>query len=175
MRASSSTWSLLTLLPPLIRAACFDITPAFPPPSYSSADPILLDAFARISESIFSVVSSPKHNTSSFSVEVTSTTSTLWSYHHTARELNETRPGANPVDGSSVYRIASITKTFTVLALLQLHSAGNLSLDDPVIKYLPHLHGTLPWKDITLRILATQLSGLPRDCTVPLLPLLSLH
>jgi CubicO group peptidase (beta-lactamase class C family) len=71
------------------------------------------------------------------------------------------------VDGDSQYRIASISKTFTTLALLYQHEAGNLSLDDPVDLYVPELaaedSGAVPWKDITLRIMASQLSGIPRE------------
>lgn len=65
------------------------------------------------------------------------------------------------MDGDSQYRIASITKTFTTLGVLYQHAAGNLSLDDSVDKYIPELAeedgGEIPWKDITLRILASQL------------------
>ena len=35
------------------------------------------------------------------------------------------------------YRIGSITKTFTAVGILQLRDAGELSLDDPLTKYLP--------------------------------------
>ena len=65
------------------------------------------------------------------------------------------------------FRIASITKTFTTLALLQQHAAGNLSLEDSIDKYVHELQDkddfSIPWKDITLRSLASQLSGIPRE------------
>ena len=65
-------------------------------------------------------------------------------------------------------------KTFTVLGLLYQEKAGNLSLDDPVDKYIEELkepqNGTLSWKDITLRSLASQLSGIPRECVIPRKP-----
>ena len=65
------------------------------------------------------------------------------------------------VDGDSQYRIASITKSFTILGLLYQHALGNLHLDDSIDKYIPELKepdkGELPWKDITLRSLASQL------------------
>ena len=63
-----------------------------------------------------------------------------------------------------------MTKPFTVLAILQQQQAGNLSLDDPVSNYVSALNlpqkGSIPWKDITLRSLATQQSGIPRDFAV---------
>ena len=154
---SALLWASLT------DATCYDPDPTFPPPIYHNADPFLLDAFSKVQDSLNSLLASPNHNTTSFSIQVTSTESTLWSSYHTAVEHDSDRPGAKEVQGDSAFRIASITKTFTTLALLQLHKAGKLALDDPVTTYLPKLAGSLPWKDITLRILASQLSGIPRD------------
>jgi len=123
----------------------------------------LASAFANIEAKLKRITDGDRYDTSSFSVEVTSNTETLWSYFHTAKKRNETRPGTIQVDGNSIYRIASITKLFTTLAILYQHEAGNLSLDDPINKYVSGLEGELPWKDITLRILASQLSGIPRE------------
>src|SRR5262245_43808815 len=36
-----------------------------------------------------------------------------------------------PVDADTVFRIASMTKSFTALAILKLRDEGKLSLDDP--------------------------------------------
>ena len=98
---------------------------------------------------------------SSFSIEVTSSDATLWTKYHSAQQHDKTRPGATSVDGDSQYRIASITKSFTILGLLYQHALGNLHLDDSIDKYIPELKepdkGELPWKDITLRTLASQL------------------
>jgi len=98
---------------------------------------------------------------SSFSIEVTSGDATLWTKYHSAQQHDEHRPGVTHVDGDSQYRIASITKVFTTLGILYQHESGKLSLDDAVDKYIPELkesdRGELPWKDITLRTLASQL------------------
>ncbi len=58
----------------------------------------------------------------------------------------------------SVFRIGSITKQFTAVAVLQLVEAGKLALDAPVTKYLPAypMHG----KTITLRHLLGHTSGI---------------
>ena len=44
-----------------------------------------------------------------------------------------------PVDEDTIYHWASITKTFTGIAIMQLRDRGLLSLDDPVVKYVPEL------------------------------------
>jgi len=44
-----------------------------------------------------------------------------------------------PVDEESIYHWASITKTFTGVAIMQLRDRGLLKLDDPVVKYVPEL------------------------------------
>src|SRR5690349_623488 len=40
-------------------------------------------------------------------------------------------------NGDTVFEIASITKTFTALLLMDMVEHGELKLDDPVAKYLP--------------------------------------
>ena len=42
-----------------------------------------------------------------------------------------------PVMADSAFRIASMTKSFTVLAILKLRDEGKLSLEDPVSKWIP--------------------------------------
>ena len=45
----------------------------------------------------------------------------------------------SPVDSVTVFRIASMTKSFTAVAILQLRDAGKLSLDAPAERYVPQL------------------------------------
>jgi CubicO group peptidase (beta-lactamase class C family) len=72
-----------------------------------------------------------------------------------------------PVQKDTVFRIASMTKSFTAMAILQLRDAGKLSLDDPVEKHLPELRSLdYPTTDaprITLRHLLTMSAGFPED------------
>lgn len=160
----STTFPLLACILPIAAATCYEPSPAFPVPSWNKED--LKSDFPLIEASLRDILDQENYESSSFSVEVTSSTETLWSAFHTAKVLNETRPGDQNVSSSSLYRIASITKTFTTLAILHQHNAGNLSLDDPVIKYIPELDSsdfTIPWKDITIRSMASQLSGVPRE------------
>jgi serine-type D-Ala-D-Ala carboxypeptidase/endopeptidase len=69
-----------------------------------------------------------------------------------------------PLDGDTVFEIGSITKLFTSLVLMDMVQKGEVSLTDPVSKYLP-ASAKIPErnnKKITLQDLSTQSSGLPR-------------
>lgn len=68
------------------------------------------------------------------------------------------------ITSKSVLELASITKTFTAIALADLHFRNSLNLDDPIEKYLPS-HVKVPSYNgtkITLRHLANHTSGFPR-------------
>jgi CubicO group peptidase (beta-lactamase class C family) len=69
----------------------------------------------------------------------------------------------HPVDDDTIFHWASITKTFTAIAIMQLRDRGRLKLDDPVVKYLPELRRVHdPFGDvseITIRHLMTHSAG----------------
>ena len=58
---------------------------------------------------------------------------------HKAFDGFQDRATKRPVDDDTIYHWASITKTFTGIAIMQLRDRGLLSLDDPVVKYVPEL------------------------------------
>ena len=68
-----------------------------------------------------------------------------------------------PVDGETIYHWASITKTFTAVAIMQLRDRGLVSLDDPIVRYVPELRGVHdPYgsmEAITLRQLMSHSAG----------------
>jgi len=77
------------------------------------------------------------------------------------------------VSTQTAWNWASITKTLTAIAILQLRDRGMLSLDDPAVRYVPELrqvhdpHGSID--DITIRHLLTHSAGFrnptwPWDC-----------
>jgi CubicO group peptidase (beta-lactamase class C family) len=74
---------------------------------------------------------------------------------------------STPVDADTVFRIASMTKSFTAMSILKLRDAGKLSLDDPAERYVPELKGLkYPTTDsprITIRHLLTHSEGFPED------------
>jgi CubicO group peptidase (beta-lactamase class C family) len=68
-----------------------------------------------------------------------------------------------PVDAQTIYHWASITKTITGIAIMQLRDRGLLTLDDPIVRHVPELaqvHN--PFGDtgaITLRQLMSHSAG----------------
>ncbi|SOD93479.1 serine hydrolase domain-containing protein [Spirosoma fluviale] len=81
-----------------------------------------------------------------------------------------------PLAKDAIYRIASMTKAITSLAVMMLHEEGKIMLDDPISKYIPEFakpvvldkfndkdstYTTIPAKrEITIRHLLTHMSGL---------------
>jgi len=76
--------------------------------------------------------------------------------------LRDRDPG-RPVDEDTAFHWASITKTFTSIAIMQLRDRGRLALDEPAVKYLPELRQVHdPFGDvseITIRHLMTHSAG----------------
>ena len=70
----------------------------------------------------------------------------------------------HPPDDSTVFRVASITKTFTATAIFQLRDRGTLSIDDPITRHIPEFSAVQPRKGsdekVTLRRLLCHHSGL---------------
>lgn len=86
--------------------------------------------------------------------------------HVVAGGVRDVRSGAS-VDTSSVFRIASMSKSFAALAILQLRDEGRLSLDDPVAVHVPEFnslrYATSDAPRITIRHLLTHSAGFPED------------
>jgi len=69
-----------------------------------------------------------------------------------------------PSDSDTVYRIASVSKLFTAIAIMKLVEEGELDLDRPVSDYVPEFKPVNPFdKAPTLRHLLSHRSGLVRE------------
>lgn len=82
---------------------------------------------------------------------------------------------ARPMPKDALFRIASMTKPITAIAIMLLAEEGKLAVDDPVEKHLPEFRGQMlvaektadgvtlrkPMRPMTLRDLLTHTSGLP--------------
>ncbi len=55
------------------------------------------------------------------------------------------------------FRLASVSKQFTAMAIMLLYEQGKLHFDDPITKYLPEL----PYSNVTIRNLLQHNSGIP--------------
>jgi CubicO group peptidase (beta-lactamase class C family) len=63
-----------------------------------------------------------------------------------------------PITAESAFRLASVSKQFTAMAIMLLAADGALSYDDPVSRYLPAF---APYEGVTVRQLMTHTGGLP--------------
>jgi CubicO group peptidase (beta-lactamase class C family) len=81
--------------------------------------------------------------------------------------VGESWLGGPPPGADTVFRIASMTKSFTASAVLALRDSGVLRLDDPVTDFVPELRGqpgaTADSPAISLRHLLTMTAGFPTD------------
>jgi CubicO group peptidase (beta-lactamase class C family) len=86
--------------------------------------------------------------------------------HTGAAGFRDVDAGA-PVDVDTVFRIASMTKSFTAMSILKLRDEGKLSLDDPAERYVPELkdlrYPTTDSPRITIRHLLSHAEGFPED------------
>ena len=74
-----------------------------------------------------------------------------------------------PVTEDTMFNIASISKSFTAVAVMQLVEEGLIDLDEPIVTYLPEF-SILPhpeyggdYQNITIRMLLNHTSGIPGD------------
>ena len=71
------------------------------------------------------------------------------------------------VEDDTIFRIASMSKSFTALSIMLLRDDGALSLDDPVERHVPEMKSMpLPTRDsapVTIRQLLTHTAGFPED------------
>jgi hypothetical protein len=180
-----SAWGNIALLAlaqlPLGSTApnCPLIGPEFPPPQHLSDHPIWKSALANIT-AIFQYIDDSNItgiDKFSYSLQVFSTNPgqpILWERHRTAKDVPTNTTGVKQVDEDTVYRLGSVTKVFTVLAFLA--EVGDVHWNQPIIQYIPELAKyssksssfdsvkDTAWDDITIGSLASQVSGLGRDC-----------
>ena len=94
----------------------------------------------------------------------------VWSYGTASKDpkaLDSSKAGAarsRTVDNQTIYRVGSISKLFTDVAIMQLVEQGRLDLDKSVQSYLPDFApGNSFGGNITLRQLMSHRAGLVRE------------
>jgi CubicO group peptidase (beta-lactamase class C family) len=70
-----------------------------------------------------------------------------------------------PNKPNTKFRLGSITKQFTAVAILQLQEQGKLNVQDPIGKYIPN--SPEAWKKVTIHHLLTHTGGVPSYTSTP--------
>ncbi|KAJ4193819.1 hypothetical protein NW759_016559 [Fusarium solani] len=145
--------------------------PAFPAPSNLTNSPSLLDAALMFETQLGNQTGGLLPNDTAWAVAVFSAKSgILYERYHTP----PIDIGVKNVDQNSIFRLASVSKVFTVYTILS--AIGDSRFNDPITKYIPELANRITytrdiyddidnvnWEDITLNELASQTAGIARD------------
>ena len=70
-----------------------------------------------------------------------------------------------PNTPQTVFRLGSVTKQFTAMAVVMLQERGKLSVNDPICKYLADCPPA--WQPITIKNLLTHTAGIPNYTEFP--------
>jgi hypothetical protein len=146
--------------------------PVFPKPLQLAKSEAIRAAVASLTSTFNGITDSAQNY--SFALEVFSAydPDPIFSVLHTAPKLatlNTT--GVKTVDADTVFRLGSLTKIYTVY--LFLINAGDKIWNEPITKYVPELQALagrsdpveyIAWDKVTIGGLATQMTGIPRDC-----------
>ncbi|KAH7157334.1 beta-lactamase/transpeptidase-like protein [Dactylonectria estremocensis] len=171
MQYSTQSVLLLSLVPSIALATldCRLEGPVLPKPTSLSESPAFQAAAANLTQVLDAAVSGPINagwavENTSFSLAVVSFDQQdagvpVWEYHHLAE--GKTR-GTEVLGRDLQYLIGSISKVVAVYLLLK----SGVDLDAPVVGFLPALgdaDSTIPWQNVTLRMLASYLGGAPAN------------
>lgn len=164
--------------------AGFLLGPVFQPPSGLWASPQMRAVTTNLSNSLMDTIQHGNSNFGGFSanssaISITALStqddgnSPFFDFHFSSPFLNRSAGSTEIVNNTSMYRIGSISKLFTVYTLLVNY--GWEHWDEEVTQYLPELKNAIDspgdssltsvdWSKITVGDLASQLSGIGRDC-----------
>lgn len=153
--------------------------PEFPPPQRLSEHPKWQQAVTNLSAAFDYLDANVTGGNLSYAVQIFSTNpenGILAERYWTANNLPADTEGVKEVNGDTVFRIGSVSKIFTVLAFLA--EVGDRDWNSPITDFIPELRQysidaerqplddvrRTYWDDITLGALASQVSGIGRDC-----------
>ena len=98
-----------------------------------------------------------------FSISLVDRDNLVWADGFGFQDEDKTKPAT----AETIYRVGSISKLFTDIAVLQLVEEGKLDLDAPIQTYLPDFKPRNPYDvSITLRQMMSHRSGLVRESPV---------
>lgn len=150
---------------------CPPTGPVLPPATSPRTDPGFNSAAVTLTANLQKLTSGYNFSAVSLGVMSIHEATPMFEFHHSPQNFDPS--GVSEVNSDTVYRLASMTKLFTVLGLLRIE---NVSLDDPITKYLPELRDlhkeastqdaihVVDWDSITLEALASHQGGIGADC-----------
>ncbi|KAK4160896.1 beta-lactamase/transpeptidase-like protein [Cladorrhinum sp. PSN259] len=151
---------------------CPPLGPVLPPPLSPSTNPAVAASVAAFQQLMDGFTA--QYNQSAVAIGLKSIHEDKYLVEYAFTPPIRDSRGSQQVDSNTVFRIASVSKIFPVLAILKLH---NVSLDDPVTKYVPELLAlskqarensaiwAVAWDEVTLGALASHLAGIGVDMT----------
>lgn len=118
-------FSLVAIIQPqLLLAYCPPYGPILPPPGKLLSNTDFQQVLEAINERLINLTTSYNETALSLGVRSLHESTPILSFHHTPSALNSS--GVHKVDGDTVYRIASISKIFNALSVLQLEGISIL-------------------------------------------------
>ncbi len=146
-------------MPRLRSFAVVLLLPAFAvaqtPPEYA---PVVKQLTALIDQQV------KDKNLPALSIALVDDQKLVWSTGFGFRDAKKTQPAT----ADTVYRVGSVSKLFTDVAIMRLVEQGKIDLDAPASKYLPNFAPKNPFDktEVTLRHLMAHRSGLIRESPV---------
>jgi len=134
-------------------------------PQASTDDPALDTALPAIEETVEEMVE--RHNLPGVALGIVRDGGLAWFRGFGFADYESERAP----DEHTLYRIGSITKTFTATAIVRLRDEGRLGLDDPLVAHIPEFAAARsrfgPIEEVTLRRMLTHRSGLMGEPPLP--------
>jgi len=168
MSILAAALAVLAAVPVASASVCPPLGPVLLPPRSPSQNPIVKAAVGSLKAKLdIQIKGQMKASAVSVAAKSIHEDGLLFNYHFTPP--TQSGLGTTNIDEDTIYRVGSVSKLMPVLALLQ---NGEVSVEDPVTKYLPSLRNatgtsevlSVSWDDITIGALMSHLSGLSTDC-----------
>ncbi|MEJ2540416.1 MAG: serine hydrolase [Gemmatimonadota bacterium] len=151
---------LLGVLLLSVTAACGDTGPAGGPDGTEARNVAPAAGFQEVAEALESMIQRERDQKGlrAVSIALVDGDEVVW-----ARGFGEQSPGV-PATAANVYRVGSVSKMFTDIAVMQLVERGEMALDVPVQRYVPEFApANLTDTPITLRQLMSHRAGIVRE------------
>jgi len=150
---------------------CPPYGPVFPAPKSPSTDAGVRSAIEALEKQVDDFMAPMKLSAISMAIRSIHEEAPMMVKSFTPPTTNAN--GTKEVDEHTIFRVGSISKAITMMAILKL---PHVSLEDPVTKYLPELRDMsrrkedanavppVSWDDVTLSALAEHMAGIGQDC-----------